>query len=169
MRTCYDVLFYDLNVKVDPDTKSIQGNTIIRFRSVNDFKVFQVDLFANMKIEKIVFRDTTLSYTRKQDAVFVQFPEIIKQGSEEEIQIYYSGIPQVPDLASLSGGFIWTQDKNGKPWIETVVQGSGASLWWPCKDHLSDKPDSMHITVTVPSGLTVISNGQIPGEKNIAG
>ncbi len=169
LRTCYDVLFYDLNVKVNPDTKSIQGNTIIRFRSLNDFKLLQVDLFANMKIDKIVFHDTTLVYTRKQDAVFVQFPEFIKQGSEEEIQIYYSGIPQVPDLPSLSGGFIWTQDKNGKPWIETVVQGSGASLWWPCKDHLSDKPDSMHITVTVPSGLIVISNGRFLGEKTLQG
>ena len=169
LRTCYDVLFYDLDVKVDPDTKSIQGNTIIRFRSVKDFKLLQVDLFANMKIDKIVFHNTALSYTRKQDAVFIQFPQLIKQGSEEEIQIYYSGIPQVPDLPSLSGGFIWTHDKNGKPWIETVVQGSGASLWWPCKDHLSDKPDSMHITVTVPSGLTVISNGQFLGKKTLQG
>lgn len=115
LRTCFDVLFYDLNVKVDPDSKSIQGNTIIRFRSVNDFKLFQIDLFANMKIEKIIYHDSTLSYTRKQDAVFVQFPEQIKRGSQEEIRIYYSGIPQVPDLPSLSGGFIWTQDKNGNP------------------------------------------------------
>jgi Peptidase family M1 domain/Peptidase M1 N-terminal domain len=167
LRTCFDVLFYDLNVKVNPDSKSILGNTIIRFRSVNDFKLIQIDLFANMKIEKIVFHDTTLSYTRKQDAVFVQFPKLIKQGSEEEIHIYYSGIPQIPDLPSLSGGFIWTQDKNGKPWIETVVQGSGASLWWPCKDHLSDKPDSMHITVIVPTGLTVISNGKLIGKSDL--
>jgi Peptidase family M1 domain/Peptidase M1 N-terminal domain len=167
LRTCYDVLFYDLNVKVDPDSKSIQGNTMIRFRTVNDFKEIQIDLFANMKIEKIVFHDSIVSFTRRQDAVFVQFPELIKQGSEEEIRIYYSGIPQIPDLASLSGGFIWTQDKNGKPWIETVVQGSGASLWWPCKDHLSDKPDSMHITVSVPSGLSVVSNGQFLGKTEL--
>jgi hypothetical protein len=164
LRTCYDVLFYDLDVQVDPDTKSIQGNTIIRFRSINDFKLFQIDLFANMKIEKIVFHKTTLGYTRKYDAVFVQFPAMIKQGAVEEIQIFYSGNPQLPDISSLSGGFIWAQDKNGKPWIETVVQGSGASLWWPCKDHLSDKPDSMHITVTVPSGLTAISNGRFLGK-----
>lgn len=167
LRTCYDVLFYDLNVKVDPDNKFIQGNTIIRFRSVNDFKLIQVDLFANMKIEKIVFQNTTLTYTRKFDAVFIQFPELIKQGSTAEIQIYYSGNPQLPDIPSSSGGFIWAQDKNGKPWIETVVQGSGASLWWPCKDHLSDKPDSMHITVTVPAGLTVISNGQFFGKAEL--
>ncbi len=169
LRSCYDVLFYDLDVKVEPDNKFISGNTIIRFKSVNDFKLIQVDLFANMKIEKIVYHNSTLSYTRKFDAVFIQFPDLIKQGALEEIQIYYSGNPQLPDIPSLSGGFIWAQDKNGKPWIETVVQGSGASLWWPCKDHLSDKPDSMHITVTVPSGLTVISNGQFLGKTSLQG
>ena len=113
--------------------------------------------------------NTNLIYTRKFDAVFIEFPELIKQGTVGEIQIYYSGNPQLPDIASLSGGFIWVQDKNGKPWIETVVQGSGASLWWPCKDHLSDKPDSMHITVTVPSGLSCNIKRAVPGEKNIAG
>ena len=167
LRTCYDVLFYDLDVKVDPETKSIQGNTIIRFRSVNDFKLFQIDLFANMKIEKIVFHGANLSYTRKYDAVFVEFPNGIKQGAVEEILVVYSGIPQPVDISSLSGGFIWVQDKNGKPWIETVVQGSGASLWWPCKDHLSDKPDSMHITVTVPADLTAVSNGRLIGKTDL--
>ncbi len=169
LRTCYDVLFYDLDVKVAPENKFISGNTIVRFRSVNDFKLFQIDLFANMKIEKIVYHNTSLSYTRKFDAVFVEFPESVKQGAVEEIRIYYSGNPQEPDITSLVGGFIWIQDKNGKPWIETVVQGSGASLWWPCKDHLSDKPDSMHITVTVPSGLTAISNGQFLGKTSLPG
>jgi hypothetical protein len=167
LRTCYNVLFYDLDVKVDPDTKSIQGNTIIRFRAENDFKLFQIDLFANMKIEKIIFHGTNLSYTRKYDAVFVEFPDEVKKGASEEIQIVYAGAPQLPDISSLSGGFIWVQDKNGKPWIETVVQGSGASLWWPCKDHLSDKPDSMRISVTVPSGLTAISNGTFLGKTDL--
>jgi hypothetical protein len=167
LRTCYDVLFYDLDVKVNLDTKSIQGSTIIRFRAENDFKLFQIDLFASMKIEKIIFHGTNLNYTRKYDAVFVEFPDDIKKGAEEEILIIYSGIPQLPDISAISGGFIWVQDRNGKPWIETVVQGSGASLWWPCKDHLSDKPDSMHISVTVPAGFTAISNGRLIGKTDL--
>jgi hypothetical protein len=167
LRTCYDVLFYDLDVKVDPNTKTIRGNTIIRFRSVTDFKLFQIDLFVNMKIEKIVYHGADIHYTRKYDAVFVEFPDEIKKGAEEEILVVYSGTPQLPDISSLSGGFIWGQDKNGNPWIETVVQGSGASLWWPCKEHLSDKPDSMRISVTIPSGLTVISNGRFLGKTDL--
>ena len=169
LKTCYDVQFYDLKVKVDPDTKSIQGNSTIRFRATRDFTDLQVDLFANMKIEKIVWANQSLSYTRKYDAVMIHFPELIPGGSVGALQIFYSGTPQVPDMSTLSGGFIWLQDRNGKPWIEVVSQGSGASLWWPCKDNLSDKPDSMSISVTVPSGLMAISNGEFVGKSDLAG
>ena len=161
LRSCYDVLFYNLDVTVDPETKTIQGSNGIRFRAMQDFTELQVDLFANMKIEKILFHNDTLPFTRKYDAVFIRFPQTIKKETQDEIQIVFSGAPQLPDMSTLSGGFFWLQDKNGKPWIEVVSQGAGASLWWPCKDHLSDKPDSMHITVTVPSGLTAIANGQL--------
>ncbi len=164
MRTCYDVAFYDLDVKIDPDSKSLEGRTKIRFRAMRDFSIFQVDLFAIMKIEKILFHNEILSFKRLDDAVFVQFPDTLKKGTVEEIQIMYSGKPQDPDIANLAGGFIWMKDKNGKPWIESVVQGSGASLWWPCKDHLSDKPDSMHISVTIPAGLTAVANGSFIGK-----
>jgi Peptidase family M1 domain/Peptidase M1 N-terminal domain len=169
LRSCYDVLFYDLDLTVVPDSQFINAKNIIRFRSVKDFAEMQVDLFANMKIEKIIFQNISLPYTRKYDAVFIQFPQTIKEGSVEEIQIFYSGKPQLPEMARWAGGFIWANDKNGKPWIETVVQGSGASVWWPCKDHLSDKPDSMNLTVTVPSGLTAISNGRMIGKTDVPG
>jgi hypothetical protein len=157
VRTCYDVLFYNLDVTIDPETKSIKGNNIIRLKAIQSFDKIQVDLFANMKIEKILFHGQQLSYTRKFDAVFIQFPSAINAGNIEELNIYYSGKPQLPDPSTSSGGFLWFQDKNGKPWIESVCQGSGASLWWPCKDHLSDKPDSMKINITIPRGMTEIS------------
>jgi len=161
LRTCYDVLFYDLNVSVDPTIKTVSGNNTMRFKAVQSFDQIQVDLFANMHIEKILFRNASLSFTREFNAVFIRFPSTVEEGTIDEIRIIYSGKPQTPDAASLAGGIFWLQDKEGQYWIETVTQGSGASLWWPCKDHLSDKPDSMKISVTVPRGLTDISNGRL--------
>ena len=161
LRTCYDVLFYDLNVTVNPAAKSIHGSNTIRFKAMHTFDRMQVDLFANMNIQKIRFQDTTLSFTREFNAVFIKFPAPVKAGTTNEINIIYSGRPQTPNPARMAGGIFWLWDKDGEPWIETVTQGSGASLWWPCKDHLSDKPDSMKISVTVPQGLSDISNGKL--------
>ncbi|HTE32250.1 MAG TPA: M1 family metallopeptidase [Chryseolinea sp.] len=169
LRTCYDVLFYKLDVKVDPDSRIIKGTTGIRFRAMEDFQIMQVDLYANMKIEHIRFKNMENTYTREFNAVFVQFPATIRKGEIAEIDITYAGQPQVADFSTLTGGFIWYHDKNGKPWIESVCQGAGASLWWPCKDHLSDKPDSMQISVTVPKGLTEISNGKLKGKTDLPG
>jgi hypothetical protein len=161
LRTCYDVLFYDLDVTVIPDRKTIRGTNKIRFKAVHSFNQMQVDLFANMQIEKILYHNTSLPYRREFNAVFIQFPGNVEAGVTEEIAILYSGTPQTPEPSSLAGGIFWLRDKEGEHWIESVTQGSGASLWWPCKDHLSDKPDSMKISVTVPHGLTDISNGRL--------
>lgn len=160
-RTCYDVLFYHLDVIVFPSSKSLKGSNLIRFKSVLDFDSLQVDLFANMKISKIVYRNKELAFRREEDAVFVRFPARINKDVTGEIQIYYEGVPQELDLQAAHSGWIWLQDKNEKPWIESVSQGSGSSLWWPCKDHLSDKPDSMELSITVDNGLTAIANGKL--------
>lgn len=161
LRTCYDVLFYHLDITVFPSSKSIKGSNLIRFKSVNDFDEMQVDLFANMTINKIVYHEKELAYKRDADAVFIKFDAPISMGTTDEIEIFYEGSPQVLDLQVAHSGWIWYQDKNEIPWIESVSQGSGASLWWPCKDHLSDKPDSMMLSVTVPKGLIEISNGKL--------
>lgn len=161
LRTCYDVTFYDLDIAVDPATQSIKGNATIRFKAVQSFTRMQVDLFANMKIEKILYHGAGLPYTREHNAVFIDYPTAIGQGKQDEITFLYSGQPQLPNVSLLKGGFLWANDKTGKPWVESVVQGSGASIWWPCKDHQSDKPDSMKISITVPAGLMDISNGRL--------
>jgi hypothetical protein len=160
-RACYDVLFYDLLVQVVPEEKLVRGSNTIRFRTVQPFNILQIDLFAGLHIDKIQFHGQTLGYQREFNAVFIRFPQTMRAGTEDSITISYAGQPREPDFSKLQGGFIWWHDKNGAPWIESVCQGSGASLWWPCKDHQSDKPDSMHIAITIPDTLMDISNGTL--------
>lgn len=83
--------------------------------------------FATIKIEKINDRKQSLNFRREGDAVFIHFPETVRQDRTIEIQIVYSGQPQIPDIPVLTGGIIWYQDKNGKPLVEPVCQGSGTS------------------------------------------
>ncbi|HEY0612196.1 MAG TPA: M1 family aminopeptidase, partial [Chitinophaga sp.] len=162
LRSCYDVSFYHLDVEVNPDSRSIRGSSKIRFKAVEPFKLMQLDLHANMHIEKILYRDQVLTFTREYDAVFVRFPATLSAGSEEELTVFYDGVPQTPDFSiPMNGGVLWDKDEQGNPWIQMVCQGSGASLWWPNKDHLSDEPDSMRIWITIPNGFTEISNGRL--------
>ena len=161
LRTCYDVLFYDLDIAVTPETRFIKGKTTIRWKTIHAFDRMQIDLFANMTIEKILFHGRELSYTREYNAVFIQFPGPVKEGGLDEIVITYAGHPREPEFDADKGGWFWLWDRDHTFWCETVTQGVGASCWWPCKDHLSDRPDSMKISVTFPTGLTEISNGRL--------
>ena len=168
LRSCYDVSFYHLDVDLNLESRSIVGSNKIRFKVVTSFNRMQIDLYANMHIEKVLYRDQPLSFTREEDAVFVRFPATLPAGSEETITVYYDGVPQAPDLkVPMHGGVLWDKDEKGNPWVQVVCQGSGASLWWPSKDHLSDEPDSMRIWITIPNGFTEISNGRLQRETPV--
>lgn len=161
-RSCYDVLFYDLEIrKIEIDKKRIIANNTIRFKVMEDFRIMQIDLNQAFSIEKIVYKYLNIRFTRDGNALFVELPTVAKKGSIGEIQIFYYGNPPVAKNAPWDGGFVWTSDKAANPWISTACQGAGASLWWPCKDHQSDEPDSMAIRVTVPKGFMDVSNGQL--------
>jgi hypothetical protein len=162
LRSCYDVTFYHLDVDVNMDARSLKGSNLVRFKVMAPFSLMQLDLYANMRIEKILYRGAALPYTREYDAVFVRFPEALQEGRVEELTVYYEGVPKAPDFKiPMNGGVLWDKDEEGRPWAQVVCQGSGASLWWPNKDHLSDEPDSMRIWITVPDGFTEISNGRL--------
>ncbi len=162
LRTCYDVLYYHLDVRIDPEQQSLSGSTTIRFTVVSDFTTLQVDLFPNMEVQQILLDGKTkLAFSRECGAIFVRFPETMKKGAIHAISVEYGGKPTVARNPPWDGGFTWARDSTGNPWVVVTCQGTGASLWWPNKDHQSDEPDSMMISVTVPPGLEDISNGRL--------
>ena len=167
-RTCYDVMRYDLNIKINIEDKSIVGYNTIQFNVVTSTTKIQVDLFENMKVDSIVFHKKKLNYKREFNAVFIDFPYPLSAPSLETIQFYYSGKPIIAKRAPWDGGFVFTKDKEGKPWVAVACQGTGASLWYPCKDSQSDEPDhGATIKVAVPNGLTEVSNGRLTGSEDL--
>ncbi|WP_423148926.1 M1 family metallopeptidase [Rubrolithibacter danxiaensis] len=161
LRSCYDVNFYHLDVKVNIDQKFIAGKNLFKITATQEFDKLQIDLFDNLKIEKITFEDKELSFKREYNAVFIGFPRVIKKDEKTNFTVYYSGNPVVANNAPWDGGFVFTKDKAGKPWVGVACQGLGASSWWPTKDHQSDEPDSMLISIAVPNGLMDVSNGRL--------
>ncbi|MFV8224632.1 M1 family metallopeptidase [Christiangramia aquimixticola] len=166
-RSSFDVLKYHLKLKVEPEKKFISGSNTIRFSVSEDLPVMQLDLFANMEIDSIVHKGKPLSYNRKHNAVFIDFEEALKKGAQDSLQFFYHGNPIVAKNAPWDGGFVWTKDLDGNPWIGVAVQGTGASLWYPNKDHQSDEPEETIIEVAVPNGLMNVSNGRFLGKKNL--
>jgi len=159
-----DILTYDLDIKVDVTEKFVAGTNTIRFAMIEDGDRIQLDLFENMNIDSIIYRDGELAYSREFNAVFVDFPETLRQGETYSIDFHYSGHPVE---TGRFGGFSFSEDSLGSPWIFTACQGIGASLWWPNKDQQPDEVDSMTISITVPSELTDVSNGRFVGAEDL--
>ncbi|WP_069658462.1 M1 family metallopeptidase [Arcticibacter eurypsychrophilus] len=167
LRTCYDINYYHLDVKVNIDDRFISGSNWFEFTATADFKMLQFDLFANMKIERIMYKGKALTYAREFNAVFVTFPKVINKDKKDSFQVFYSGYPTVAKNAPWDGGFVFSKDASGKPFVATACQGVGASIWWPTKDHQSDEVDSMTISISVPNGLKNVSNGRLRGTKKL--
>ena len=144
-RTCYDVSYYELNIRIDTEKQSITGSSRIEFNTISSFQTLQIDLYDNMKIVDITSGGKELKYRREFNAVFVEMPNVMKPGTHGELTVNYYGKPTIAKRPPWDGGFTWTYDKNGKPWIAVSCEGMGASLWWPNKDYLGDEPDSMRI------------------------
>ncbi|MDB5122523.1 MAG: peptidase [Mucilaginibacter sp.] len=161
LRTCYDINYYHLDVKFNIDDRSISGSNLFKFTAVQDFTKLQFDLFANLKVERVMYKGKELPYKREYNAVFVSFPKAIKKGSKDEFTVYYSGHPTVAKRAPWDGGIVYAKDSIGNPWIATACQGIGASIWWPNKDHQYDEVDSALISISVPNGLQDVSNGRL--------
>lgn len=165
LRTCYDINYYHLDVKIDIEQKLVSGNNEFAFTATQDFTKLQFDLFSNLKVEKVVYRGLELPVTREYNAVFVTFPKTVKKGTKDKFTVFYSGNPTVARNAPWDGGFIFKKDSAGNPFVSVACQGLGASVWWPNKDHQSDEVDSMLISISVPKDLQEISNGRL---RNIA-
>jgi len=161
LRTCYDLNYYHLDVKVDIDNKFISGSNLFTFTATQDFNQLQFELFANLKIEKVTYHGKEVPFTREFNSAFVTFPTTIQKGALDSMTVFYSGNPQVAARAPWDGGFVFTKDSNGKPWVATACQGLGASVWYPNKDHQADEPDSVLISISVPKGLKDVSNGRL--------
>lgn len=167
-RTCFDVQRYDLNIKINPEERTIVGYNEIAFKVVENSSKIQLDLFDNMIIDSIIHNNKKLVYKREFNAVFIDFPNGLTANSSETIRFYYSGKPKVAKNAPWDGGFVFKKDKENRHWIGVAVQGTGASLWYPVKDTQTDEPDlGSKISVAVPNGLMNVSNGRFLGSEDL--
>lgn len=166
-RDWWDVLCYDINVQPDYVSKKISGKVIITYKVVKDSKAaMQIDLQEPMMITGIEQEKSgKRKFTREGNVYHVD----VKNTSVNTIQkltIQFEGFPRVAVNPPWDGGWIFTKDAKGRPWMTVACQGLGASVWYPCKDHQSDEPDNgASLSITVPDSLVAVANGRLAGKK----
>jgi aminopeptidase N len=160
-RIWWDLTYYHLQTKVDPENKFISGSTTIQYKVLEPYQIMQIDLQKPMQIDSVVQNGKKVDYRSEFDAHFLRLTAKQETGDVNKVIVYYSGKPRIAKNAPWDGGFTWNKDQNGQHFIATANQGIGASVWWPCKEHPADEPDSMIISVNVPKSLVDVSNGRL--------
>ncbi|WP_100612621.1 M1 family metallopeptidase [Confluentibacter lentus] len=160
-RAWWDLTYYHLEVKVEPDKKFISGKNTIQYKVLENNTVMQIDLQAPMVITKITQNGKALQVKDEGNAHFVTLIDKQNIGDINSLEVSFEGHPQEAINAPWDGGFSWKKDNNGNHFVATSNQGLGASVWWPCKDHMYDEVDSMLISVNVPKDLMDVSNGRL--------
>ena len=160
-RSWWDLTYYHLDIKVQPEKKYISGSNTVGYKVLESKKLMQIDLQEPMKITSITSKGKKLKFFREGNAYFIKMNKKQKVGEVNYIKINYEGNPKVAVRAPWDGGLSWEKDQNGNHFIATSCQGLGASVWWPNKDHMYDEVDSMLISVNVPKNLKNISNGRL--------
>ena len=165
-RIWWDLTYYHLKVKVDPEKRYVSGENTIKYNVLSANQTMQIDLQAPLNITKVTQDGKNLKILHDGNAHFITLTKQQVIGNTESIIVQYEGNPKEAIRAPWDGGFSWKKDANGKHFIATSCQGLGASVWWPCKDHMYDEVESMRISVTVPSHLMDVSNGRLESVEN---
>ncbi len=161
-QACYDVLHYDLSVRVDPGKRAIQGRVVVRAKLLRPTREVLLDLDDRLKVKRVLVGEKSVGFSHRLGEIRVDTRELTAQaGGELALAVEYGGEPREAPMAPWDGGFVWSKTASGAPWIATANQMQGADLWWPCKDQPDDEPDSMDIRVTVPKPLVDASNGKL--------
>jgi len=168
-RIWWDVLKYDITIQPDFENKTTVGNNTITYKTLSDnySPVMQIDLQEPLQIDSILLnRSIKPNFTKEGNAWFVHLSNQ-KKNTVNQVDIFFHGKPHEAIRPPWDGGWTFTTDSLGRPWMTVTCQGLGASVWYPCKDHQSDEPDSgATLSIIVPDTLVAIGNGRLQAKTN---
>lgn len=173
-QACYDVVHYRLELEVQPGDQSIAGTLTMTADVVDPAREIALHLDPRLQIRAVRAGKgetlDTVEFKREGGVFFIESDGFTAEpGTRFRVAVDYGGKPRVAPNPPWDGGFTWARTKDGQPWIATTCQGEGGDLWWPCKDHPSDKPESYDLEITVPEGLVVATNGRHLGDAVVDG
>ena len=169
-RSWWDVMRYDLTIQPDYNAKYTSGNNLISYKvsSNQTTRKMQIDLQPPLSIDSAILDgNAKVKFSHNPKDLNVWYLAMPKQniGSNHRVQIFFSGNPHIAIRPPWDGGWSFSKDSLGRPWMTVCCQGLGASVWYPCKDHQSDEPDSgASLSMIIPDTLVGIGNGRMISE-----
>ena len=160
-RAWWDLTYYHLEVEAIPNDSTLIGKNTIYYKVLESHDLMQIDLQTPMKISRITQNGQELQFTSDGNAHFIKINENQQKGNIYSLTVFYEGTPLVTKRPPWDAVLTWEYYENGNPFFVTSCQGEGASMWWPCKDHMYDEPDSMLMSFTVPKKLIAVGNGRL--------
>ncbi|MDO5655830.1 MAG: M1 family metallopeptidase [Flavobacteriaceae bacterium] len=178
-RNWWDVKRYDIVLVPDYSKKFISGTINIEYEIIsnNNQDVMQIDLQEPMQITRIVqlaqsprnhqtqteFELPEYAWKRNGNTVLIDMEYLPKKDNSRQIlKFHFEGFPKIAKNAPWDGGWVFTKDEKGRPWMSAAVQGLGASAWFPNKDFQGDEPDEgITFTIIVPEDLVAVANGRL--------
>ncbi len=162
--TNFDVKYYRCEWQVDPAIRYINGKVTIYFVIAAAGDAITLDLMSPLNVDSVKQRSTLINALHNDNTLQISFPTSITAGTLDSISIYYQGVP--PNTGF--GSFVLSQHA-GTPVMWSLSEPYGARDWWPCKNGLDDKADSIDIIVTTPVQYKAASNGLLQSENIIEG
>jgi aminopeptidase N len=163
----YDVKAYDLSLLINPTEQSIKGELTAHALVVHPIDWFVLDLDNALAVDSVALivpqrkTEQKLDFKHKDGQLWIAFPNTKQPGDNIRVRISYGGKPRIAPRPPWVGGFVWSKTLSGEPWVGVACQGEGADLWFPVKDHPSDKPETTSLHFTVPEPLVAASNGRL--------
>ena len=158
----YDLKYYRFNWFIDPAEYYIKGSATPYFQVLEDnFSEIYFDFSNHFTVDSIIFHEKKITYSQPSDYVLkIDLPDKLAKGNIDSLSIFYQGVPPNSGF----GSFIQGTHGGGMPVLWTLSEPFGAQDWWPCKNGLSDKIDSLDIFVTTPNNYRAASNGILVSE-----
>ena len=140
-QACFDVQHYELILVVVPESKKIGASLTMTARMGEASKQISLDLDSRFTVRRVTVGGAEVEASHKEGRIEIPMPEGQGLANQElQVNVLYMGTPREAPNAPWVGGFTWAKTPSGADWISTTCQMEGADLWWPCKDHPSDKP-----------------------------
>ena len=162
-RDFWDVKKYELSVEPNFEKKTVSGSNTISFEITKNVTnpTFQIDLQQPMEYQFIGLKKC-FTPKRKGDFIFIETKKSFKKGEKYTFNIQFSGNPKVAKKAPWDGGWVFSKDKKGNPFMSVAQEGDGVSLWLPSKDLWSDEPDQgIVMKIITPKDLVGVGNGRL--------